>query len=362
MKRPATLAALACLPIACGVAGTVAAQQRLAQSQVPPSAIVPGVPILPTPADVAGRTLRVGPQAEYATPSAAAAAARDGDTVEIAPGDYRGDVAIWSANRLRIVGGEPRPRIFADGRDVQGKAVWLVRGDDATIVNVEMSGAKVADRNGAAIRLEGRNLTLRDLYLHDNENGLLTGANASSEVTIEHCEFARNGAGDGFSHNVYVGAIARLNVNRSYLHHAVVGHNLKSRAMVSIVTDSRLADESDGRASYEADFPNGGRVTLAFNIFEKGPQAENQTLVSYGSEGLAPTGVHELVAKGNTFISQRPNNTRFVFVAPNAKSATFNGNVFAGAATLPEIAGVRQMNAVQREMPGNVDLKPEGFR
>ncbi len=90
---------------------------------------------------------------------------------------------------------------------MQGKGTWLVRGDDVTIENVELSGAKVADRNGAGIRLEGRNFTLRNSYLHDNENGLLAGANPTSEVTIEHCEFARNGAGGGMTHNVYVGSV-----------------------------------------------------------------------------------------------------------------------------------------------------------
>ena len=89
-----------------------------------------------------------------------------------------------------------------------------------------------------------------------------------------------------------------------------------------MLSDSRLADESDGRASYEADFPNGGRVTLAFNIFQKGTAAENPTLVSYGAEGLSSDGTHELVAKGNTFISQRPGGTRFMFIAPGTQCRT----------------------------------------
>ena len=269
---------------------------------------------------------------------------------------------MWSANRLRIVGGDPRPHIRAEGRDAQGKGIWVVRGDDNVVENVEMSGARVPDRNGAAIRVEGRNFVLRNSHLHDNENGLLTGANATSEIAIDRCEFARNGAGDGQSHNLYVGAVAKLTVANSYLHHAVVGHNLKSRAAVSVLTDNRLADEADGRASYEADFPNGGRVTLAFNIFQKGDAAENTTLVSYGAEGLSTDGTHELVAKGNTFVSQRPSGSRFLFIAPGIRTTTINGNVFAGPGSLPDVAGIRANNAIQKQMPGNVDLKPEGFR
>jgi hypothetical protein len=358
MPRLTTLA-VACLPIGVLIATTALAIDP--QAAPPGGPLVPGVPILPVPTDVNARTLHVGPTGEYPTPSAAALAAHDGDTVEIAAGDYHGDVAVWSANRLKIVGGEPRPHIFADGKDAQGKGIWVIRGDDVSVDHVEMSGARVADRNGAAIRLEGRDFTLRNAYLHDNENGLLTGASPTSEITVQHCEFARNGNGEGLTHNIYVGAVARFTISNSYLHHAIGGHNLKSRALVSTLSDNRLADETDGRASYEAEFPNGGRVTLAFNIFQKGQNAENATLVSYGAEGLAAGGIHELVAKGNTFVSQRSGATRFLFIAPGIKSAVVNGNVFAGNGTLPDLAGIKANNAVQSAMPGNVDLKPEGF-
>jgi hypothetical protein len=369
MKRRSTRIVVACLPIAMLVTMEIAAAPvpTSGTSRPPPSTstgsapIVPGVPILPTAGDIVGRTMRVGPTQPYSTPSAAAAAARDGDTIEIASGDYHGDVAVWTANRLHIVGLNPRPHIFADGNDAQGKGIWVIRGDDVMVENVEMSGAHVADHNGAAIRPEGRNFTLRNAYLHDNENGLLTGANTLSEIVIDHCEFARNGGGEGMTHNLYVGAVAKLTVSRSYLHHAIGGHNLKSRALVSVLTDNRLADETDGRASYEADFPNGGRVSLAFNIFQKAPSGENMTLVSYGAEGLAPGGTHEFVAKGNTFISQRPGGARFIFLAPGLQSTNINSNIFAGNGTLPEIANIRANNAVQRDMPGNVDMKPTGF-
>lgn len=359
-----SLSATACVFVLCfGFTRADAVDSRGLHARAPVRSTV-GVPpvLVQTPLDAAGRILRVGPSVEYATPSAAAAAARDGDTIEIASGDYSGDVAVWNANRIRIVGAEPRPHIRAEGHDAQGKGIWVVRGDDVTIENVEMSGARVADRNGAAIRAEGRNLLLRNAYLHDNENGLLSGANATSEITIDHCEFARNGGGDGYTHNLYVGNIAKLTVKQSYFHHAIGGHQLKSRAAISILTDNRLADESDGRASYEADFPNGGQVLLAFNIFQKGPSAENSALVSYGAEGLSVDTKSEFVAKGNTFISQRPSGARFIFIATGTKTININGNVFSGPGTLPDLPGIRANNAVQREMPGNVDLKPEGFK
>ena len=341
MKSLFTIACVVVLCIGFTRAAAVDSSHSPARALVPSAGGAPQL-LAQAPLDSAGRILRVGPSVEYATPSAAAAAARDGDTIEIASGDYRGDVAVWNASHIRIVGAEPRPHIHAEGRDALGKAIWVVRGEDVTIENVEMSGARVADRNGAAIRAEGRNLVLRNAYLHDNENGLFSGTNIRLRAQAD--------------------AIAKLTVKQSYFHHAIGGHQLKSRAAISILTDNRLADEADGHASYEADFPNGGQVLLAFNIFQKGPSAENSALVSYGAEGLSADAKSELVAKGNTFISQRPSGSRFIFIAPATKTININGNVFAGPGTLPDVPGIRTNNAVQREMPGNVSLKPEGFR
>jgi len=54
-----------------------------------------------------------------------------------------------------------------------------------------------------------------------------------SEIVIERSTFARNGKGDGFTHNIYVGRIKRLTVRAVDSHHARIGHNLKSRARKS---------------------------------------------------------------------------------------------------------------------------------
>ena len=107
-------------------------------------------------------TLQVGPGKTYATPCAAIAAAATGDRIEIdAAGTYSGDVCGWTTSGLTIVGVNGRPKIDANGMSSGGKAIWVVSGDDTTVENVEMSGATVADANGAGIRQEGKNLTVR---------------------------------------------------------------------------------------------------------------------------------------------------------------------------------------------------------
>src|SRR5688500_8597756 len=156
------------------------------------------------PLAASGGPLEVGPGQPHATLRAAIAAASTGDTILIdAAGDYDGDVCAWSKDGLTLRGVNGRPRIDADGNSAQGKAIWVVAGDDTTIENVELSGCRVPDANGAGIRQEGANLTVRHAYFHDNENGILSGARAGSTITIEYSEFAHNGAGDGYSHNLY---------------------------------------------------------------------------------------------------------------------------------------------------------------
>jgi hypothetical protein len=50
-----------------------------------------------------GKTLAVGADLDLKTPSAAARIAADGDTIEIAAGEYY-DCAVWTAANLTIVG------------------------------------------------------------------------------------------------------------------------------------------------------------------------------------------------------------------------------------------------------------------
>jgi len=217
-------------------------------------------------ADSQRRVLRVGPGQELDRPSAAAKLARDGDVVEIDAAIYKGDAAVWRQNRLtiRAVGG--RAQVRADGAHAEGKGIWVIKGDGTTVEGIELSGAKVPDENGAGIRLEGTGLTVRDCFFHHNENGILAGANAASDVVVERSEFAHNGFGDGQAHNLYIGAVRSFTLRFSYVHHALVGHNVKSRALQTVVTYNRIMDEKDGRSSYAVEFPNGGGAVVIGNV------------------------------------------------------------------------------------------------
>ena len=304
--------------------------------------------------------LRVGAERELKRPSAAAQVARDGDVVEIDAGTYYGDAAVWRQHHLTIRGLGGRAHLRADGAHAEGKAIWVIKGNDTTIENVEFSGAQVPDHNGAGIRLEGAGLTVRDCYFHDNENSILTNAIHTSDIVIEHSEFAHNGFGDGQSHNLYIGTVRSFTLRFSYAHHALVGHNVKSRALKNYITYNRIMDENDGRSSYALEFPDGGLSIVIGNLIQKGPAAENPTIVSYGAESLKSP-LNELYFVNNTLVNDLPGGGRFIFVRAGAGTVRILNNVFAGKGEVLSGPGKVLNNVVAAKIdfvdPANFDYQ-----
>ncbi len=278
--------------------------------------LAPAPALTPTATAVDGpRTWRVGPDRELTAPSRAAAVAGDGDTVLIDAGTYAGDVATWTQDDLTLRGVGGHAHLRAAGRSAQGKAIWVLAGDRTRVDRIEFSGASVPDQNGAGIRQEGTDLTVTRSWFHDNQNGILTGADPDSDIVIRRSRFFRSGAGDGYTHNLYVGAVRSLTVTGSWLWGADVGHELKSRAARTTIVANRI-DDADATASYSIDVPNGGRTLVAGNIVVQGPRSENSTLVSYGAEGLTHPSRTVWVVH-NTFVNRRTAGT-FVALADGA--------------------------------------------
>jgi hypothetical protein len=297
--------------------------------------------------------LRVGPKQEIKTIAAAAARAQDGDTIEIEAGDYVGDVAVWKRDRLIIRGVGGRVRLIANGAAVEGKGIWIIRGGHVTVENIEFTGARVRDLNGAGIRFERGHLVIRKCRFMDNENGILTGNDKDSVLEIENSEFGHNGAGDGQSHNLYTGAIRKLRVIGSYFHHAKVGHLLKSRAAENHILYNRLTDETDGRASYEMEFPAGGVTYVIGNIIEQSKTTENYTVISYGAEGYKHP-ANELYLINNTLIDRRVESGYFLTVRPGFNLIKAYNNL---------LLGKRPLNAggINGEFINNPNVTEDAF-
>jgi hypothetical protein len=273
------------------------------------------------------RTLQVGPGAEYSTPCQAFNDAQDGDRIEInASASYKGDVCRVSANRLVIRGVHGRAKIEAAGKDCEGKAIWVIGGNDTVIENIEFSGCRVEENNGAGLRQEGANLTLRNCYFHDNENGILSGRNPASEILIENTEFARNGYGDGYSHNIYIGNIKKFTMRFCYSHQSIGGQLVKSRAAINYILYNRLTDEEG--SNYELDLPNGGLAYVIGNIFQQSPTTTNSAILAFGAEG--PITVSRIAIINNTFVNDRHTGTFVQIHRMVTDRALIVNNIFAG--------------------------------
>ncbi|WP_207415353.1 carbohydrate-binding domain-containing protein [Roseomonas haemaphysalidis] len=245
-------------------------------------------------------TLTVGKGQQYSTIASAVGASRDGDVIAVNAGTYVDDFVTINT-RITIQGVGGMVELVASHAPPNGKGIFVTN-TDVTLDHLSFSGAAVPDGNGAGVRYQGGNLTILNSYFHDNENGLLANPSATGTITIKGSEFSHNGRGDGYTHNLYVGEIASLTIDRSYFHDAVVGHEIKSRAHATTITNSRITDGNDGTASYSIDLPNGGRAVLSGNVIGQGAKSGNPAIVHFGGEGSA-YGDSSLQMTGNTVVN-----------------------------------------------------------
>ncbi|MES2016315.1 MAG: hypothetical protein V4484_07445 [Pseudomonadota bacterium] len=322
-------------------------------------------------AEAGAATLSVGPGMSYATPCRAIAAAASGDLILINAATYSGDVCGIYASNLTIRGVNGRPRIDAAGKNAMGKAIWVVVGNNVTIENVEMFGAKVPDLNGAALRLEGAGFTLRGSFLHDNENGILSGVNLNSNILIENTEFGHNGYGTGYTHNLYIGNVRSLKFRYNFSHDANVGHNLKSRAQTNTILYNRFSSLRPGEAgstaagqpSYEIDLPNAGTAYIIGNVIQQPAANHNRNIIGYGEEGASNPG-QNLYVVNNTLLNEDPAGGNFVLVGSGVTSPILlQNNIFSGIGTLSNQASALQKTNYRSVAPGFVnraayDLRP----
>lgn len=241
-----------------------------------------------TRADGAAKTatMIVGSQEKITTITEAAKQAQDGEIIEIRPGDYRGQPAVWTQNKLVIRGAGLRPVMIADGKSAEGKAIWVVRGGNVRIENIEFRGARVSSGNGAGIRFERGHLVVNRCAFFDNEMGILTANSPEMRLEVIDSEFAAAPRHAGEPHHLlYVGAIGRFVLSGSRFEQGYLGHLVKSRARENDVRYNLLVDGTEGRSSYELEFPNGGIAHVVGNVIGQGSATDNPVLVSYGAEG-----------------------------------------------------------------------------
>jgi hypothetical protein len=221
-----------------------------------------------------------------------------GQTVVLPPGVYREAATIKASNVVIKAHG-----VRLEHAAAERKAALVVKGDNVTIEGLECAYIKVPDRNGACVRLEAKNLTLRNVHFRDSQSGLLAWKKDSGTVLIENSRFERIGR----VHGVYIGrGDTHLIVRNSwFLSSRAEGHEIKSRAAKNTIERNVIAS-LDGVDSRLIDLPEGGENVIRGNVLAKGPASSNQDLIGVALERNRELhSVNSTVIEDNIIIMER---------------------------------------------------------
>jgi hypothetical protein len=262
-------------------------------------------------------TLTVGAGQGFTTLSSAVASATAGDTINILAGTYVDQTAtINKALTIQSVGGAA---IFTQSAnsELANLKGFLVIDASATIIGLTFQNASISDANGgngAGIRYQSGDLVIRNSSFIGNQDGILATPNVfgTGTLTVANSLFSFNGQSSsalaGQEHAIYANYLSVLTVTDSIFEGTQSGHDIKSRAATSIVTGNTLDDGVTGTTSYAADFSNGGNVTFTGNQVTQGANTQNNTMITYGAEGLVYAD-NQFLVTNNSFSNTASNAT-----------------------------------------------------
>jgi hypothetical protein len=290
----------------------------------------------------------VGPQGQPLSLPDAVAQAKNGDTIELLPGEYRGAPLVIVNRRLTFKGvsdaAGKRPQLQADGKPGASKAIWLVRGGQVTVDNLEFRGARSSEGEGAGLRLEGGTHQILRSAFFDNEYGVHAINDPQATLSIEDSLFglAPRVVG-GLYHLLNVGRIAKLSVSGSRFQQGFEGQLIKTRARENSIRYNFIHDGPRGGASYEIEIAAGGLATVIGNVIGQGSESQNPALLAYGTEKPS-WDKNRLIVAHNTFVNYGWTPALFVRVIDKNLSADTEvvavNNLLAGLGLLwPAVTG-----------------------
>lgn len=167
-----------------------------------------------------------------------AARLQPGDVLEVASGNYRGQITLRSSGTAEqpivVRGfGEARPVIATSGGFAGGAAV-RVWGSHVVFEHFEISGER-DKKTGRGIYVVADDVTIRDVLVRDVAGQGIQSSDTSGSLTLERVEVLRCGAGQ-FAHQIYVATdnarfpAAVFRMLGCYVHDGSGGNNVKSRA------------------------------------------------------------------------------------------------------------------------------------
>lgn len=289
----------------------------------------------------------VGPTRTYKYCSDVVSLVRDGDTVNIDAADYTNDKQVqWTANHLLIRGVAGRPRLFAGSiiaNDASnGKGIFVIKGNNCVVDNIEFRDARVMSHNGAGIRQEGLDVLIKNCVFNGNEMGILAGGYIPGcTITVEYCVFLNGGstADPGYQHNIYINHVDTFIFRYNFCYDAIAqGHELKSRADKTFILYNRISNFSS-EDSRNIDIPNGGTAVILGNVIEQGPNSSNTNIIGYGLEGLINPGPHNLWISSNTIVNRHTKGSFVQVSGSGTDTLLLWNNILAGPKTGGLIVG-----------------------
>jgi len=248
---------------------------------------------------------------------------KDGGIIRIGPGTYRMAGHLKKKNRVSIYGS---PGTVFDGVATGNKGAFVLDGNDITLEDITCRNIKVRDRNGACVRFEGTNLTMRGVVFENSENGILAG-DKSGDILIEDSIFRGNGAG-GRSHGMYING-GRLTVRRTQvLSSKDQGHGIKSRAERTIIENSVIAS-LEGDDSRLIDLPDGGVAAIRNSLLVEGANTANWQLLSFGVEKRLKDN-NLLRVENNLIITDREGGSELILVGKTMPRPIIQQNLVVG--------------------------------
>ncbi|MGH2881724.1 MAG: hypothetical protein ACRDPA_03305, partial [Solirubrobacteraceae bacterium] len=179
-------------------------------------------------------------------------------------------------------------------------------------------------------------------------------------IVINSSVFARNGAGDGFSHNIYINHVRSFTLRYSYSTDARVGHLVKSRALRNYILYDRLTGEN-GTDSYELDLPNGGLSYVIGTVIEQGRNTQNPNMLAYGEEGDLNPDSH-LYVVNDTFVNDLHRGDA-IFVGSQVTEPVFaENNISTGSSAFVSQAKARIHHNCLTNHPGFTDPANYDYR
>ncbi len=294
----------------------------------------------------------VGPSQTYTVPSQVRLLVQDGDTIRIAGGVYANDVAKWVKKNLKFIGlgtGSNRTIIQSTGDIANGKGIWVFETpgtcDNPYIENIVFDGAQVSDANGgngAGIRFQAKDITVKNCKFINCQNGILEGNGSvtTSNVMLLNSEFENNGyqlpndpTHSGYEHHIYISASAdTLWVENCYFHRPRgQANSLKTRAQRSYILYNLIDEEATGYGSWELNIAQGGLNVIIGNVIIQGTSGANHGMISYDA---ATNVLEDFYFVNNTVINKYVGANKYFNVTPATGINTYKiyNNIFGSVA------------------------------